>query len=196
MIGCAVTTTDQEKLDKFLSNWALVCPELDIFVYNDEKKKGVRHSKNECLRFLKDHDYIFLFDDDCFPKKGWSQFMLPHLDKWNHLCFNTPEIHKTKFILDDLLVTENCGGVFMAYKKEVIQKAGYMDERYTGYGWEHLGYSQRIFRMGLTINPYLSIVGMDKYFEAEDYKNPNVRPRTEQSEKNRLIFIEESSYVY
>lgn len=196
MIGCAVTTTNQEKIDKFLSNWALVCPELDIFVYHDEKKQGVRHAKNECLKHLKDCDHIFLFDDDCLPKKGWYEFIIPHLDKWNHLCFNLPEIHGVKYRYNDLLINYNCGGVFLAYTKKVIEKAGYMDKRYTGYGWEHLGYSYRIYRLGLTINPYLSIVGLENYLEAEDYKNPSVRPATEETKRNELIFLEESSHVY
>src|SRR3990167_10622112 len=40
-------------------------------------RKGIAYRKNECLRVLKDCDYVFLFDDDCFPiKSGWVGFFI------------------------------------------------------------------------------------------------------------------------
>jgi hypothetical protein len=38
-----------------------------LFVAHDTNKMGVAHQKNKCLEALNECDYVFLFDDDCFP---------------------------------------------------------------------------------------------------------------------------------
>lgn len=197
MIGIAVTSVDDARLQKFLQEFKKYT-EHEIYIFNDLKRKGVRHAKNECLKHLKGCDYVILLDDDCYPKKeGWVEFLIPFLDKWGHVCFNTPDIHGKKAVVDDILITHNGGGVMLAYTKKVLETVGLMNEKFTGYGWEHLAHSYKIYRSGLTINPYLSPIGIEHYLHAEDYINPVVKELTEEERKqrdaNEIIFLEEAS---
>ena len=71
----------------------------DLYVATDSDKdrQGVARRKNECLRALKDCDYVFLFDDDCFPiKDGWVNFFIQSGDA--HLLYLHSDLHS--FILN------------------------------------------------------------------------------------------------
>ena len=60
----------QECLDNLRLNTTLDY-KLHIARDTDEDRRGIALRKNECLHHLQDCDYIFLFDDDCYPiKKG------------------------------------------------------------------------------------------------------------------------------
>ena len=50
----------------------------EVYVAADSQTRlGIAARKNECLNTLKNCDYIFLFDDDCFPvKNGWEDYFI------------------------------------------------------------------------------------------------------------------------
>lgn len=199
MIGIGVTSINEERYKTFLEH-------LDANTSNYKfasaiNVKGVRKAKNQLLYELKDCDHIYLFDDDCYPiKNGWTDFMGSALEDQNHYQYNTEAIHgkmtTVKIGNTDVLVTYNSGGVFMAFTRKVIEVAGFMSPQYDGYGWEHLGYSQRIYHHGLTLNPYVCPVGLDKFLHAEDYVRPTNKTMTkeeeEQKDKNYKVFRKEA----
>lgn len=200
MIGVGVSSIDEEKYSLFLEN--LDANTSNYKFASARNIKGVRKAKNQLLYELRECDEIYLFDDDCYPiKPGWTDFMSRAFSTGqNHFQYNTSEIHGKMTIINGpvpLLVTYNSGGVFLAFTKKVLEVAGYMRPEYQGYGWEHLGYSQRIFRHGLTINPYICPVGLDEFLHAEDYVRPVVKPEQSAEEQmqrklNHSLFLHEA----
>jgi len=164
--------------------------------HEDTHYKGVAYSKNQNLNTLKDCDYIFLFDDDCYPiKENWSEFFIN--SNYNHLLYLQPQ-HTLKETIKDLQIYENCGGVFMFLNKEVLEKVGYLNSEYGQYGFEHAGYSNRIFKAGLTIAPYQQLNNTDEYLFSMDYNGCNNKSsvpsykKPKLIEQNRLIFLKEA----
>lgn len=153
----------------------------------DKDRKGIAYRKNECLSYLKDCDYIFLFDDDCFPiKEGWADWFIGHhsVSQQHHFLYlkETPTIKKIESILinkdhkthSELLSKinsyNNCGGCFMFLTKEVIEKVGGYCSDYGYYGYEHAGYSTRIHLAGLThMGKYLCPAEAGEYIYSMDY---------------------------
>lgn len=167
-----------------------------IYIADDSiERKGVAFRKNECLRALKDCDYVFLFDDDCYPiKDGWMDiFIYFHkMGAVNHLLFLNDSHTKTHtktagFIIKNICQVDyykDCGGVFMFMTKEVIEKVGAFDEKYELWGMEHCDYSIRI--LGEHGN-YPCINGTEDYIYSEDYSNPNHKSSISNEEKNKLF---------
>lgn len=151
----------------------------------DEDRRGVAARSNECLRALKDMDYIFLFNDDCFPvKHGWAEFFINASEEssQHHFLYlkETPTIKRlckhgswnNTFLKDKKTVIEdyhNCAGCFMFLTKEVVEKVGAFDERFGTYSFEHANYSKRINMAGLTpMGLYLCPQGAADYIYAMD----------------------------
>jgi len=79
-------------------------------------------------------DYIFLFDDDCFPiKKGWVEYFIRQhkLTGEHHFLYlkETGTIKKINTV-DGIGWFDNCGGCFMFLTKEVIEKVGGFSKEY------------------------------------------------------------------
>ena len=197
-IGIGVTTTPNRKylLDAWLINFRKHTKEpYHLHVHEDINYRGVAYSKNENLKALKDCDYIFLFDDDCYPiHDEWVNFFTSSNEK--HLLFLTESLHGLPdYCGSNPLTYRNCGGVFMMLTKEVIEKVGAFGS-YGVYGFEHCGYSQRIYKAGLTKSPYQMLKNTKKYLRALDYEGKiqsSVSDEVKQREidKNRIKFIEE-----
>lgn len=177
-IGIGITTTPNrvahlklclKQMEQYLPDHAR------IFINNDTTGEGIAKSKNHCLKALRDCDYIFLFDDDCFPVAfGWADFFINAYlksgqDHFNYLKRNH-ELIETK---DGIGVYKNCGGCFMFLTKDVIEQVGGYYNGYGIYGYEHAGYSQRIYKLGLnTIGPYLCPEGANKFIYSLDLDLP------------------------
>lgn len=163
----------------------------DVWVYrcNDSKyklhvaddsqdRKGIAYRKNECLRALKDCDYIFLMDDDCFPiKEGWAEFFVEasKASGQQHFMYlkETPTIKKINNwtnSVQSIDIYDNCAGCFMFLTKEVIEKVGAFGDYPAPYGFEHAGYSDRIHAAGLTpLGVYTCPAGAGDYIYAMDF---------------------------
>ena len=158
-----------------------------LVVDDSKERKGIAYRKNECLKRLAHCDYIFLFDDDCFPiKDGWAEFFIgAHKASGQHHFLYLKETstirliqaHQNrdlgadyKFSIRTIMEYNNCGGCFMFLTKEVIEKVGGYCKDYGYYGFEHAGYSQRIHAAGLTpMGAYLCPAGAGEYIYAMDY---------------------------
>ena len=181
--------------------------QLHIAIDSDDDRRGVAYRKNECLKVLKDSDYVFLFDDDCFPfKEGWVDFFinsdeehLLYLDKRFHKhkdCVNYSEVVPvetsqstwvnasgiTKY--KGINTYNDCGGVFMFMKKSAIDRVGAFNEKFEYYGFEHADYSNRILGKA---NNYPCLSDTDKYIYAHDYSTPNHKSSITDEEKNKHV---------
>lgn len=201
-IGIGVTTTPnrEEHLKLWLDNFNQVAPEkYHLHIHTDTNYRGVAYSKNQNINALKGCEYIFLFDDDCFPiAKGWENYFINSGE--NHLLYLNPS-HGILARQGDVEYYQNCGGVFIYLTKECVERVGYMNSDYKIYGFEHAGYSNRIFRAGLTKSPYQQLRETSKYIYSMDYSGSyyNLRHKSaisdeekqKQIEINRDIFINE-----
>ena len=178
-IGIGVTTTPNRKeyLDLCLSQIKKhTHGEYILHVHNDINYRGVAYSKNENIHALKDCDYIFLFDDDCYPESNeWVEwfvnsnqkhllYLQDHGKRWTE--FN---MYDGDILLYTLETYDNCGGVFMMITKDIVDKVGYMNSAYGQYGFEHAGYSNRIFKSGFTIAPYQQLKDTNCFLYSKDY---------------------------
>lgn len=195
--------------------------EIKIYIAEDmatdsigvRERKGIAYRKNECLRVLKDCDYIFLFDDDCFPiKEGWAEFFINQAQEQKHFIYlrDTPTIKKIKTYVHSVVpyrIDEynNCSGCMMFFTKEVIEKVGAYNPKYGFYGWEHAGYSNRIHKAGLTpLGAYTCPAGAGEYIYSMDLdfhlpfnRQVNHKPSidmdklTEYVEQNKPIYLQD-----
>ena len=201
-IGIGITTTPNRKeyFEKCLVNIHHFSKNgFELFTHCDEQYKGVAYSKNLCLDSLKDCDYIFLFDDDCYPyKSGWEDYFIDCMAPNNHLLYLAPMHQPKQWSKNYKCVSyRECGGVMMAFTKKVIETIGYMDSGYKQHGFEHAGYSQRICNAGLNESPYLSPTNASEYIHSLDYMEIKVKSSltTEQKSKyyqqNLALFLKE-----
>lgn len=215
-IGIGVTTYKREDLLAECLSKITEYTKSDFTLYiatdTDEDRRGVAYRKNECLSNLKDCDYIFLFDDDCFPcKEGWETYIIQvsYLSKENHFVLQDPENHKVKnvsFVYPHILLNlENSGGVFMFLTKQCLKTIGGFYEGYDTYGFEHIGYSFRAYLTKLSSYPFVTIENLNEYIFSHDYKsesfqNEHSSVSKEDKEKfiaiNKEIFEEEIKKMY
>jgi len=163
---------------------------LYIAVDSDEDRRGVAFRKNECLIALKDCEYVFLFDDDCFPiKDKWIEFFV--YSKEEHVLFLNKKKHRFILKISGKEYYNDCGGVFMFLTKNAIEKVGLFDEKYTIYGFEHADFSNRIYGEN---NRYRMIEGTSEYLFAHDYSTVNHKSSISDEEKNKYVKLNWNKY--
>jgi hypothetical protein len=193
-IGIGVTTTPNRKeyIETWIENFEKVKPtNYHLHIHEDVNYKGVAYSKNQNLKTLQDCDYIFLFDDDCYPiKDGWADYFIN--SKQKHLLFLNKS-HNKIIVHDEVEIYNDCGGVFMFLTKEVLNKVGYINSDYGQYGFEHAGYSNRIYRAGFTFAPYQQLKNTKEYLFAMDY---NIEHKSSIHEYKKAKLIEENRKVF
>jgi GT2 family glycosyltransferase len=176
-LGIGVTTYNRpelsalciQQIEKHTDNYQL-------FITNDLfDRKGIAWRKNECLKALKDCDYIVLFDEDCFPiKDGWFEYLInaSNASGEKHLLYLKETSHIKEIKKENgISYYSNCGGCMMFFTKEVIEKVGGYNKEYGLYGFEHAGYSIRINKSGLTSMRYPSPSNIGEYIYSMDYDN-------------------------
>lgn len=186
MIGVGITTRNRphvlrtalEHFEKFGYGDKLVIVDdnsdepLDLggnyTVLRSPHRLGIARAKNACLAHLQDCDYVFLFDDDAWPRtEGWA-------DKWveinehngvGHSMWNTdlehkeenrvpkgPDIVSFESIGDDyykMNVYNNCLGVMLYFNRACLNAiGGYDHSAQNVYGFEHAQVSMRASRAG------------------------------------------------
>ena len=176
-IGIGITTTPNRAylMQKTLSQIQTYTDNAEIYIHDDISFKGVAYAKNMCIHNLRHCDFVFLFDDDCYPThQGWINYCIAVFEQTSEKHFLLlDKVTHAPFVTyaPGMYCFENCGGVFMAFDnhKGLFKKVGYMDSRYTGWGFEHAGYSNRIYRMGYTSHPYIMPQFLDQYIYSLDY---------------------------
>jgi glycosyltransferase involved in cell wall biosynthesis len=136
---------------------------------------GIAAAKNKCFELLDNCDYIFLFDDDCYPiVEDWH---LPYINSGeNHLMMIFDKLHNGKpngnrkrTDLGNLSIYENPCGCMLFYTKKCLQLVGGMDTEYGKWGFEHADLSVRIFNAGLTKFKFVDVKNSLELFYSHDY---------------------------
>jgi len=179
-VGIGITTTPQREYAFSLCRTKIsqhtFMDDVVMFSVCDEDNKGVAHQKNLCLNYLfniSKCDVVFLFDDDCFPiADGWMEHYIntSNESKQGHLIYCKPSINnelvRTESGVD---VFNNCNGCLSFITKEGFEKAGYYNEAFGQYGFEHADHSNRINWAGVnTIGMYLCPVNAGRYIYSLD----------------------------
>lgn len=188
-IGVGVTTTFKRprtyKLwqSQFIKHTKSLPEGLEIVwhtqMFYPQKHRSIAEVKNLCLKALKDCDFIFLFDDDCFPiRDDWyAPFIETYMRTGNHhflwiiddSAFYPPDVGR-KLInwKDGVHIFKNCMGCCMFLTNAAANNVEF-DERFTGYAFEHEDLSFQVHQLGL--NPYgqfLSVPDIEKYIYSLD----------------------------
>ena len=146
-----------------------------LVVMIDEKKKGVAWNKNQCLEALKDCDYVFLFDDDCFPRaRGWETFFIEHSKRTGnqHFIYQHETLQVTQIkCVDDIAQYNNCNGCMMFFTRACLDGIGSFDESFGVYGFEHADMSVRANLSGFTQADFVCPIGASQYVYSLDLDN-------------------------
>lgn len=204
-IGIGITTYNRPAhLELCLSQMNKHMPEDSmLFVTNDKNRKGVAYQKNQCLKALKDCDYVFLFDDDCFPiQDGWSQdYIDEYIRTGNHHFMKINEMPSIEIIqvIDGITSWTNCAGCMMFMTKSAIETVGLYNEDFGMYGFEHAEYTQRIHKAGFQpFGQFLSCKGNDKIYaiDLQGVGKFNVRHKSSLSFKEMVKHVDVSSNIF
>lgn len=213
MIGIGVTTTDarpyHKKYWETLVKESLLTEGMKIvFVHN---APSVAEGKNDCLRQLKDCDDIFLFDDDTYPiNNGWAEWFIQHAKTSgnNHFAYlrQVHQIRRMK-LEHGIGFYNNSAGCMMYLNKTVLEKVGAFDTKYKRYGFEHVNYSERCYRAGLTqarnvcpinADDYVVSLDMDAWYEVNfvHYSTLSADEMEKSVNDNYLIFQHDTFDTY
>lgn len=165
MIGIGVTTYKRSEVFRLFWDQLFKYLPDNCHVHIAKDIDNISQAKNSCLEALKDCEYIFLFDDDCFPiAKDWH---VPFIKSgYKHLLY-MKSYHNLQGKQGMILSYKDCSGVFAFFWNEIPQKIGYYGN-YGRYGFEHAGYSHRIHKAGLTDVLYPCLEGTEKYIHSLD----------------------------
>ena len=92
IIDNTINNNSYSFIQRFKSNYKFEITHLN------EKKNGIVHSRNKCLKYLKttNQDYICLFDDDCVIDKFWLKNVINTIKKYKAKIVSGPQIHSKK----------------------------------------------------------------------------------------------------
>lgn len=154
---------------------------------------SISRAKNMCLYNLRDCDHIFLLDDDVFVKSGWVEFFT--LSGLNHSLYMNERYRPYTITMDIPSKTfyRDSSGCFMYLTKEVIEKVGYFNTEFKGYGMEHSAFSYRIYRAGLTPAPYICLDRTSDYIHSLDLDGPF--PGFDTEHKPSLSYAEMTQHI-
>ena len=199
-IGIGITTTPNRmaRYDECIANIKQYTQQsFALYTHIDDEYRGIAQAKNKCLYNLFELfkcDIVYLFDDDCFPIKfGWDKFMPDrHVLLLNHKLHkrsNTYQSHRFNYDVFD-----ECGGVFMSVTRKEWMRVGYFDNNYKSYGYEHAGYSQRIYKAGLNPHPYMMPKGLNNLLFAHDYSDKKIESSLSKIKKE--LFLEHNWNIF
>ena len=194
-----VIVVDDNSDDKNMELNLDVCFKYGAIVYYNIKRKGIARSKNKCLLKLASYDYVFLFDDDCYPiKNGWEMFFINAARQSNTHHFLRLNNHPVK-ILDKnkVKIGEHlcANGCFIFLTTELISKVGGFDVKYDTYGFEHAQYSERIHKAGLSHCKNPMLIGTQDYIYSIDLdEEETAHSCMHDTDKERLISKNENIF--
>ncbi|MGI3777118.1 MAG: glycosyltransferase family 2 protein [Janthinobacterium lividum] len=177
-IGVGITTYNRKwKLEETLARLRAVTPEpFDLVVADDGssdgtveylagtgldyvtgRNRGVAWNKNRALYtlFRRGHDAIVLLEDDAFPAEaGWLTMWAEAARRYDHMNYAGEWFPPHIFLrgsgsLDDPFLTTASTAQVSAFSRRAIERAGFFDTRFRGYGHEHVDLTQRMIREGM-----------------------------------------------
>lgn len=191
---CITTRNRRGVFNKSYNMWLKYLPDnAQILVVDDfsdiplryadhrfESQQGIAKAKNKALS-LASGDFIFLVDDDVWPihKDWWKPYIEsghPHLclsfeknSKGQRLSHSVYEIGENVSNNTEITEFNAPNGCMLFLKKEVLAIVGGMDPEFSIWGYEHVEWSNRIHKAGLTNSPFMDVKNSLAYFHVSDY---------------------------
>lgn len=139
----------------------------DPCIVRNNERLGIARSKNKCLSLLRNHQQIFLFDDDCFPiaPKWWEPFIEGGEHHYVYACRPPIPIEKN---IDGKTWWKDVLGCCMMVDQVVLKTVGGMNTQFRMWGYEHAEYSNRIHNSRLTPHPYITPQNVKKLIYSFD----------------------------
>lgn len=166
-----------------------------VIEFLDGSRKGAAHGRNQCLAAMMAEgcDYMFLFDDDCYPiMDGWAEYFIHWSAMMSIDYFGLPEAFKSKpmAINREVIYWSNIIGCFNFQTRAFMEKVGYYGSEFTGYGYEDSARNNRAMRSGLVGNNggyFPSLLRAPSYIFSEDVYARNPTPNLTFDEKQEGI---------
>jgi glycosyltransferase involved in cell wall biosynthesis len=128
--------------------------------YITGSNRGVCWNKNRALIGLEclGCDPILLLEDDCYPvENGWDEHWRKASALWHHVCFAHPKlrpwISSGSGTAADPYVNQKSTAQCAAASASLLEKIGYFDTRFKGYGVGHAEWTTRAKRVGVGFKP-------------------------------------------
>lgn len=118
--------------------------------------QGIAWNKNRALFYLHEAagcDVVILLEDDTAPTcMGWEQPWIEAAERWGHAnlagwWFSERFLSGAGTPTDPILCAE-ISGQCVSFSRRALRTVGYMDTRFTRYGFEHRDHSDRLRRAG------------------------------------------------
>ena len=136
------------------------------------ERHGVAKAKNRCIKHFTDCDWVFLFDDDCFPvRNGWEKHFIEAAEfhAVHHLSYlvevDAIELAKSEKHVD---IWTNGLGCCLLWSKKALEVLGGMDPDMGKWGYEHAQMSQRAAAAKLCPFPYMAPKSCQDWLYAAD----------------------------
>jgi GT2 family glycosyltransferase len=117
--------------------------------------RGVAWNKNRGLFALAalGCDPLLLLEDDVYPVlTGWERDWIEGTHRWHHLAYHHPKIAKRTVAgagtPADPFVNSSATAQCLSVSAEVLERVGFLDSRFIGWGHEHAEWTTRIKRAG------------------------------------------------
>lgn len=186
----------------------------------NQTHKPVGVSKNILLRYFMEggFDHIFLLEDDIYviDPQVFEKYIrtaeatgILHLNYGYHGFGNKDRngLPRSRAIVDygnDIKIALNLNvlGAFSYYHRSVIEKAGYMDERFNN-AWEHVEHTERVARAGYH-SPFWWFADVYNSYELIEDQDPSHELSVIRSDKvlnlnniieGNTIFKESTGYI-
>lgn len=193
-IAVAISVHNRHEMAKHsVEQWKKYLPEgAALFIVDDgsdeqypnsdfrfETPQGIAVCKNKCLELCEDADFIFLSDDDNYPKQyGWHQVYIEAYKRtrcnhfsltWDRKANGKPNGNRLLKTSKHIKSYSNPSGVMLFFTKQCLETVGGFDTNFGRYGNEHVDLSRRIHNAGLTPYPFCDVHAGLRYFHPLDY---------------------------
>jgi glycosyltransferase involved in cell wall biosynthesis len=131
--------------------WCRECPHTVV----TGRHRGVARNKNRALFALSalGCDPLILLEDDLVPARpGWEREWILATKLWHHLGYRHPKIAKHDLsgsgTAEDPILSRGWTAQCLSVSAHVMERVGYFDPRFEGWGHEHGDWTERIQRAG------------------------------------------------
>jgi len=147
----------------------------DIIFINNKERLGVAGNTNRLLQALNRFENILVLNDDVeILNDGWENFYFEAMaiTEFKHFSYRQIGIYGADSQGNPTIVNGRTlyridnkpHGAVLAFKREVIDKIGYFNEKFSDYGMEHIDYSRRVYLAKMQPEGFYDVAGSDKYF--------------------------------
>lgn len=176
-------------------------PESFLLVEYDPFRSGPGQTRNRVMKKLMDAgcDYIFVFDDDCYPTmRGWEKYFIDFSEKFDVHFMGTPHVFADE---PDCYPEMTCWpgvlGCFTFQTRHCMETIGYYNSAYQVYGFEDSARNNRAMRAGLTggCQAFALPHKAGYYIHSEDLYHESPTPNLSVEEKHSYIEANRQTYL-